>query len=272
MSAESRLEARRNLLLAKIYESAVSGGSIRELHRELLKTTFKRNYEPDRLLTLSAVRMASKIAKSADPYEAVCRAWPLLGTVIYGALRAESSKDKDGAIKAWSDESLSSGEVICLASWHADSAEDHKDAQGRFYVFQGWRSYVSDPEERRRIEDFIKRERVMSVEDVMGAPTYFITRPNCRHWMKAMTIDEAESAPITALLDKYGMRRMVGERGHRHPLPQAKIVAKRAIDKYSMRLAFHERLLKIRKTDQARRDVARDKGLIAKWRAIYKNG
>ena len=70
--------------------------------------------------------------------------------------------------------------IFYMCSIHYPVAEDHKDAQGRLYVNKSWRSLVSG-RDYRAVSEYIKTNKIMTIQDVMDNPPYLITRPNCRH-------------------------------------------------------------------------------------------
>lgn len=83
------------------------------------------------------------------------------------------------------------GIIFYLASEHADSADDHAPYQGKVYVLENWESKVADEELREKIRKFIVKNNIRTLEWVKGAPVWFNTRPNCRHYFVPITIEQA---------------------------------------------------------------------------------
>lgn len=83
------------------------------------------------------------------------------------------------------------GIIFFLASEHADCADDHAEAQGKIYVHQNWQSMVKNDELREKVRAFIEQKDIKTIQWVKGAPTYFVTRPNCRHFFVPITIEQA---------------------------------------------------------------------------------
>ena len=75
------------------------------------------------------------------------------------------------------------GVVFYLASSHGDCADDHKDYQGRLYYDESWQS-IAKESQHRAIADFIRSNKLMSIQDVRDGKPYLTTRPNCRHTFK----------------------------------------------------------------------------------------
>lgn len=96
------------------------------------------------------------------------------------------------------------GVIFHLCNSLQDCADDHADFQGRVYVVKGWESIITDESLRIKVSDFIKKNNVQYLEDIVDGTiqwtnpntkksrgVYLTTRPNCRHFFRAVTIDEA---------------------------------------------------------------------------------
>ena len=76
------------------------------------------------------------------------------------------------------------GGVFFMSSWHNKCAEGHKAYQGQIYVDRFWRSTLQDdPDTYRAVEAYVRNHDLMTVQEVVGAPVYLITRPYCKHYM-----------------------------------------------------------------------------------------
>lgn len=89
------------------------------------------------------------------------------------------------------DASRGLGIIFHLCTFFNDSAPDHAKWQGKTYVLENWKNYITDEEEIKRIEEFIKKEDIRTLEWVIDKPVYMTTRPNCRHSFIAIDLEQA---------------------------------------------------------------------------------
>ena len=94
------------------------------------------------------------------------------------------------------------GVVFYLASSHGDCADDHKDYQGRLYYDESWQS-IAKESQHRAIADFIRSNKLMSIQDVRDGKPYLGTRPNCRHKFKPLTLDQVLNSSVKELLVEH---------------------------------------------------------------------
>ena len=94
------------------------------------------------------------------------------------------------------------GVVFYLASSHGDCADDHKDYQGRLYYDESWQS-IAKESQHRAIADFIRNNKLMSIQDVRDGKPYLTTRPNCRHTFKPLTLDQVLNSSVKELLVEH---------------------------------------------------------------------
>ncbi len=91
---------------------------------------------------------------------------------------------KDNLIQAGHD----AGVIFYVTSYYGDCAKDHADYQGKIYYDKDWKANA--PKDRaEEIENYIASNKLMSVQEVTGAPVYLTSRPNCRHYFQAVDID-----------------------------------------------------------------------------------
>lgn len=87
----------------------------------------------------------------------------------------------------------SNGVIFYIAAYFGDCAKDHADYQGKIYVDKDWRTNA--PKDRiDEIQNYIDSNKIMTVQEVMNAPVYFTTRPNCRHYFQYIDIDSVLGA------------------------------------------------------------------------------
>lgn len=131
-----------------------------------------------------------------------------------------------------------------MASWHKDSARDHKDYQGKLYY-----------DESTKDEDVLEYARehdLKSLQWVTGKPVWFVTRPYCRHYFTQHTLEEVKKGvkPRT---------RKVGDRALQTP-PRV------TLEYYLDRLDQLERLYRVFKIPKLKIMIDKTKLLIKKWK------
>lgn len=80
--------------------------------------------------------------------------------------------------------------VVCTV--HANPACGHKDYQGKIYYNEkyDW----SD----KRINNYIKRHKLISFQKVIDEPVYLVRRPNCRHRLISVKVEDVLSGNVKA--------------------------------------------------------------------------
>lgn len=163
--------------------------------------------------------------------------------------------------------------IFYLASKHRDCAEDHKDWQGKVYVDADWESINMPFELHNAIDYYLKRNSVQTMQWVISRPVWFITRPNCRHYFRVVSVKEVLENSVRDLLNKYGMSTAIGNRQYmqttNHPrgkdwyddIRNAELL----LEKYKERLALHEQMYRENPTPILESAIEKDKLLIRKW-------
>ena len=289
--------------LTTIYSMASRGKNYLEIHNEIFHQTinFKKAqgfvsdtlYKNATKLTHKAISKKNVIfnggavdtAFLASEIYKVLGGDKILDTLsqnVYAELDQRESKAKNNLLedtikenedynKSLSINDEASAKIFYLCSKHADSALDHKPYQGKMYITSKWRNVIKDKQLREKINQYILKNDVKSFEWVIGEPVYMITRPNCRHYFNEMSVAEVLNTSKTELLNEYKMVHKVGTRDIRQTLKDRYINDIKSIDtiiaKYSERLALCERLNKEIPIPLLREAIAKNKLLIAKWRA-----
>lgn len=158
--------------------------------------------------------------------------------------------------------------IFYLCSYHADCAEDHLDAQGKIYIDDRWESLITNKELKSQINTYIFYHNTKSVKYIVGAPVFLLTRPNCRHYFKALSTNEVLLNSEGNLLAKY---KMISKEGSRSPLIQTKDFdgrKKEAIEFYSDRLAYHEYLKKKLNLKEIDFFITKDRILLSRWKKL----
>ena len=140
------------------------------------------------------------------------------------------------------------GVIFYIAAYFGDCAKDHVEYQGKIYVDKNWESNA--PKDRlEEIRSYINSHDVKTVQEVMEAPAYFTTRPNCRHYFQYIDIDSVLGAKTKEDVSKLRDERNLNFNGKYKPekyqalqqqrANERKIRAeKKAIDKLEHELAL----------------------------------
>ena len=83
------------------------------------------------------------------------------------------------------------GVVFYINNHFADCADDHKDYQGRIYYDERYTTFGYDAETLARIQTLISSKRMLGVQSVREKPPYLTTRPNCRHTLTPISVEQA---------------------------------------------------------------------------------
>lgn len=100
------------------------------------------------------------------------------------------------------DQVMESGEIFFLCSTHENPAKDHADWEGKIYVDEDWADKVSD-EEYAGVSAYIRNHHIRTVQWVTGEPVYLIYRPNCKHYLIPVTVEEVLGSSVRRLLKKH---------------------------------------------------------------------
>lgn len=168
---------------------------------------------------------------------------------------------------------ISVSKMFYLCSSHDDCAEDHLPYQGKMYIDEKWQSLVHSPQEKALIQLYISKHNIQSLQMVMDKPVWLITRPNCRHFFKALPTEEVLKYDIKVLTKNYKTHRAIGDRQYLQTLRHSTNKkwyeeirnAELILEKYKERLNLHQELYKKFKSLLVKNAIQKDKMLIAKW-------
>lgn len=168
--------------------------------------------------------------------------------------------------------------IFYLCSKHDDCAEDHEAFQGKIYYDHFWKRYIKSQYARDLVSKHIDLYAMQEYQKVLSRPVWLITRPNCRHYFKQISLNDILGEPsLEGLLEENGMHHEVGLRGEnqtlRHPTNKEWYTRENVlaiIKKYKERLAYHEKLYAKRSNDQLKNLIFKDKTLIRKWERYLK--
>lgn len=285
----SDLKALSNRYLATVYKGLTNGKKVREIHKDIRRVTMWQ-VNHDLPYTKEQEALAMKIAKKkpdGDVYDFFKKQdyYHMFLLLIFKFIRKKKGNNKKKIIRITVDDNrqyvtpddYGKAKIFYLASSHDDCAEDHWDYQGRMYIDSAWKNLIKDEKLKSKIYTYIANNGVKTLQWVTGDPVWFITRPNCRHYFKSITVDEALKFSVEELSRKYKMHRKVGLRETRqtiyHPTNKSWYTRENVegiINKYKERLAYLESLYQAKKTPNLEKDIEKTKFLIKKWETIYK--
>ena len=299
----------KNKYLVHIYSGLANGEKIRSIHKKLYDETINQKKlgleTSDNMLKIAMASASSLKKKVGSPtfvagyvkttYGAIVEdssplellaifAFDLIGKnkiekklsheITETSDRTEGeTKDKVIASHIEDNRKLDNPKIFYLASQHKDSASDHAPYQGKMYIDEKWRSSIKEEEQKQAIEKYIIQNDVKTVQWVTGEPVWFITRPNCRHYFTALTVNEVLGASRTKLLEKHKMDTAIGDRQYLQTIKHStnkewyKDVrnAQLLLEKYKERLKLHQEMYASVKNEIIRNAIAKDKMLIEKW-------
>lgn len=238
----------------------VTGENIREIHKYIYRNTIKMPK-----MTLMLVKISNKAKKSIDRRKTQEENAIILGllykkqdyngkikSVINHELMEEAEKEKDSVVKSYIKQARTDEKWIYIASSHNDCAEDHKPWQGRLYY---------DNKAPQEIAEWCQSRNMHTLQWVIDAPAWFITRPNCRHFVKALSWDTVKKYSRKEITRRYKMHRSEGDK--RLSTPKRVV-----IEEYEDRLNLLEAMYRKYPVEQLRRDIQKTKILLKKWKNL----
>ena len=117
---------------------------------------------------------------------------------------------RTGIQKEIGDRQLEAGNdaniVFYLVNEFGDCADDHAAYQGKIYYDSRYVDFELTDEIKGVIQDYIQRNNILSIQAVRDKEPYLTTRPNCRHKMKAVSIDQVLSENVETIKNKLGYK------------------------------------------------------------------
>lgn len=299
----SQLKKLRNKYIASIYDGLIKQKTIAEIHKDLKNITIKANKEGiiyTKNMEKFAVNLAHKTKKRLDkaiptfeedsPISVAIAMWVFgffdkqkvfskSNSISYDVSKDWEAKNKDKILKneIETNRKYVIPRVFYLASSHNDCAEDHKDYQGKIYIDEKWRDLIKDDELKRRIRNYVILHNVKTFQWVIGSPVWFITRPNCRHYMKSLDSEDVLGHSVEVLTRNHKLHTKIGKeitRTVKHPTNKEWYKEENVIDiirKYRERLEYHQAMWEIKKSQPVKRAIEKDKLLIEKWEKLLQS-
>lgn len=101
-------------------------------------------------------------------------------------------------------ELLQGSGIFYLCSSHKNPAKDHAEWEGKVYIAEDWANRVS-PDQAEKISAYVQNHQIRTVEWVTGAPVWLVMRPNCKHYLIPVTVEEVLGNSVRKLLKTHDM-------------------------------------------------------------------
>ena len=161
--------------------------------------------------TFSSLRKANNAEKGTEDYEEELK---LRKNIVYQTVRKEFKSlesEKNNLANEYEyrhkhdslQEQFASG-IFYLCSTHINPAKDHRDWEGKIYVSEDWEERVS-PDQHSQVAAYIRNKHIRTVQWVTGEPVWLVTRPNCKHFLIEVPVEEVLSSSVKKLLKNHDM-------------------------------------------------------------------
>lgn len=281
--------------ITKIYNAFNRNKSVKEIHKELYDTTFKEFYIPlefKRVILEGLPKIKKRIVELEN--QGAILLIPLvkfdidkkrsaifhtientkIGNEFYyhaidkainNIAKEYEIDEKNKMLEKDTKHFLDAKKHFVLFSRHDDCAKDH-------FNYQGTLAYINNVEKTQSELDYIKQHNLKSFEYLTGSPVWMITRPNCRHYYDAVSIDELQNTNVIDLLLKKDLVEK-GEKTIKHNTQEywySKENIEHLIKKYETRLELHKKMNKTFSCSALKHAITKDKLLIDKWKSYLK--
>lgn len=148
--------------------------------------------------------------------------------------------------------------IFFLCSFHEDSASDHEDYQGKIYIDSDYKKKIKIKELLSQIELYIYYNNTPSIQSVVFDKPYLITRPNCRHFIKAIDTNRVLTHNVGNILleeKMYFKEGKIEEKNNRDELA-----------KYIDRESYHKKMCEVSNNELTRKALKKDRYLIYKFK------
>ena len=298
-----------NEYLTTIYKGFLDHKSAKQISRELYNETIKKGELKDTKALNYAIKLTEKLGKKLPQETHILQVAKLkynddtldiggaLSMILFDELKnlnayenlKKATNQKTNDLEAKFKEEvikdtieynrgLDTPKVFYLSSSHQDCAKDHKYAQQKIFIDEKWENYITSEKLKKQIKEYIAKHHTQTIQYIMGDPVWFITRPNCRHYFKALKTKEAIKVSPQRLSSRYKTDTAIGNRQYLQTLRSGKdrkIIGEKRnaelmIERYKERLKYHLALKQVRNNQLLRKAIVKDKMLIAKWQEYYK--
>lgn len=193
------------LYLADSLEKGKSLQRISEGLRNIVNSYFELNRNEKYRIYLDSYNLA-RAARTSGDWKSKLTEKQSFDKVVTGCRVAKSKSNLRH--KKWSVRAeLRSGEhIFFICSVHEKPAEDHADYQGLIYVDRFWREKVPG-NLYYSVLSYIKNHQVVTVQEIMGAPVWLTTRPNCKHFFIPLETEQVLHRSQRNIKESIGYRK-----------------------------------------------------------------
>lgn len=157
---------------------------------------------------------------------------------------------------------LFSSGVFYLCSSHVNPAKDHADWEGKVYISEDWQDRV-DPDTAGKIQAYIQNHQIRTVQWVTSDPVWLITRPNCKHYLMEVSVEEVLGSSVKTMLKRHQMY-MADEPEQSYEYGQYKT--------YYERLKMLTYLDSMFDAEDLSKDIKETRKLVQKWKTLSEVG
>lgn len=156
--------------------------------------------------------------------------------------------------------------VFYIASYFGDCAYDHKDYQGKYYYDKNWKSFGYDDKTTKQISDTISKYNMKSYQSVVEHEPYLTTRPNCRHQLRPVVLDDIFNKSSNEVLKEYGITKTTYH-DKNYKLLQEQRYNERKIRNFKTKLEQDQALYDANPEPRLKEKIVKDKQLIKAWQS-----
>lgn len=253
----------RVALITALYLSLVDGGSLNKCIKRIIGDT-----DDAAILAMVALILVMYKKNKAKGSPAIAESiehshiLEESHSVAYKVQRKTIGDEKEAFIMSDLQANAMNKKWFYLCSSHADSAKDHAPWQGKIYIDDN----CDDP----KCLALAREYHMKSYQWVIGKPVWMVTRPNCRHYFKALTYNEVVGKSYESLIKEYKMHRTIGDRPIMQTLRGGENVDV-VIKSYEERLRLHVAMNKARPNEFLKNAINKDNLLLKKWYLKKKN-
>lgn len=159
--------------------------------------------------------------------------------------------------------SKNNGVVFYLGNSFSDCAKDHLDYDGKMFYDKDWQSFGYDEKISEEIQAYIDANNLMTYQ--YATEQGFTTRPNCRHSLTPMTIDEVLGNSVNQLLKDNNLNAKSPRNDTNYLITQNQRYFERQIRQAKMSLEAHSLQQQNMPTTKMNELIANDKEKIAHY-------
>lgn len=169
------------------------------------------------------------------------------------------------------------GQVFYICNSFGDCADDHAPYQGKIYYNKDFENFKLKAEIKDEIRKVIKQKKLLSYQDISDGTisyttstgkqrgVYLCTRPNCRHRMFPLTLNQVIENTPSELLNQFKLK-LGTYKDHKYEASQELRYCERNIRKYKFNLKTMQELKKINGANKViNENIRKYSQLIGKW-------